>query len=175
MEHSQQLAQDHTAVIRTDDISREERLVLYIFRRWVCGIAARDTRQWEMAWRELSAALGSQQARPVLSGLEKLLRETAGYAERSLHYHPPCCGLLAPDEQAMLQIIAGAQQQDLIGSETIARGFVSEVGIGRVIAAAREMGDALSAAGLDLPQRARSAPDNLVELSHYRDRRRTLH
>ena len=162
-------------VVRTDDISREERLVLYIFRRWVCGIAARDSRQWEMAWRELSSALGSQSARTVLSALERLLRETAGYAERRLQYHPPCCGLLGRDEGALLQLVAGSQPHNLIDSEAIARNLVSEAGVGRVIAAARDMGEALAAAGLDLPQRDLWASDNVIPLEHYRDRRQTLH
>lgn len=175
MEPSQQPAHDRSELTRTDDISREERLVLYIFRRWVCGIAARDTRQWEMAWRELSSALGSQNARKVLGGLERLLRETAGYAQRRLHYHAPCCGLLGRDEEAMLSMIAGAQKCDLIGTETVARGFVSEDGIGRVIAAARDMGDALAAAGLELPRRGAATPDNLVCLAAYRKPQRTLH
>ena len=139
--------------METKHLNPAEWLVLYTFRRWLSGLLTGDPRQWELAWRELSNAMGQKAARQSLGALEGLLRILMGFAARRIRHHQACCGVVAPDESLLLRLVASAQHENLAEAETLAAMLVSQFGVAEAVAAAKALATALRSGGVGLPLR----------------------
>ncbi|MEX2644209.1 MAG: hypothetical protein WD270_12190 [Acetobacterales bacterium] len=135
------------AATRTEDLSSGERLLLWLFRRWVAGALSGDAIHWRILWRDLAARAGAARAQLLVAALEEWLTALARGSARPIAYHPPCCGLVNPDEALLLRLVTCAQAGDSDGALRLAGRFVGDEAAARLSEASGELAAALLGAG----------------------------
>lgn len=144
---------EHPFPERMDELAEGEHLVAWSLRRWLAGHADNDARHWLRVWNRLAGALGADDGRVALGGLETLVRVICNDARRPVRYHRPCCTMLGPDEFRVVALVAACQQ----GRWAVARGhaewLVGGDGVGDLLHAASRLAGALARRGRVLPPR----------------------
>ena len=143
-----------TDKIRTDALSAGEHLLLSALRRWILGLRCKDWRHWNFAWNELASALGRERGRAATAALERLVRAICDHPRGVFQHHPPCCAFVGQDELSLLCLVGACQRAELGPALALAERLVSTGRIESLVAAAKELGESLRAAGRALPGRA---------------------
>lgn len=141
---------------RVDRLDPAERLLVLALRRWIAGWVSGDLRQWERVWDDFSRALGAGTGREALTAFSGLLSTLRGGARRPIRHHQPCCPMLHADEVALVSVVASAQHGEAAAAARRACWLVRGGACAPLAAHAAELGARLAAAGLFLPDRARS-------------------
>lgn len=111
----------------------------------------------------------------LLTALEDLLHTIVKAPLRRISYHPPCRGMVTPDEMLMLGLVASAQAGDQTTATAIAGRLVCLVAETAVVYAAQEMGGAALAAGIILTPRTKGRMTPVMPLFQDRTADKTLH
>lgn len=138
-----------------------ERLLIWVFRHWICGHVEVRSVHWSMVWRRLTELCGSADGTRAVTALEGMIRAICRHADRPILYHQPPCPCLGDDERRLVELVAACQQRQWLKAASWARGLVGEDGIGELIAAAARLAGLLAAHGQLLP--GNGAPSLSIE------------
>jgi hypothetical protein len=95
----------------TTDLPVSAQLVGYGFRDWVTGYATGDLSAWERAWSRLSSAMGTTEARAIMSELDPWVRTVVSTSERPIVVAAPDALQLADDEHIAVALVTACQMQ----------------------------------------------------------------
>jgi hypothetical protein len=90
-------------------LSAPERLVGVGFRCWLAGFQTSDIGCWEVAWEEMSRAVGARAAKPLMTELACWVRAVQDAAERKIEVYPAQCRLFCRDECLAISMVAACQ------------------------------------------------------------------
>ncbi len=90
-------------------LSAPDRLVGVGFRCWLAGFQMSDIGCWELAWEEMSRAVGARAARPLMSDLASWVRAVQEAAERRIEVYPARCRQFCRDECLAIAMVAACQ------------------------------------------------------------------
>lgn len=137
------------------ELNEGERLVVWAFRRWVCG-----PQHLPLLAREFDRQFRRAEARPALQALDSALSGLTRHARRTIVYHQPCCACLGADEVCFLSIVAALQSGAHQAAGAMAQWLVRREGVQDFVAALDELAECLSGSGHDLPYRTRQRNPN---------------
>ena len=86
-----------------------ERLVGVGFRCWLSGFQTSDIGCWEVAWHEISNAVGPRAAKPLMTELACWVRAVQDSAERRIEVFPAQCRRFCRDECLAISMVAACQ------------------------------------------------------------------
>jgi hypothetical protein len=86
-----------------------ERLVGVGFRCWLQGFQTSDIGCWEVAWQEVSRAVGARAAKPLMTELACWVRAVQDSAERRIEVYPAQCRRFCRDECLAISMVAACQ------------------------------------------------------------------
>lgn len=86
-----------------------ERLVGIGFRCWMQGFQRSDIGCWEVAWDEVSRAVGPRAAKPLMTELAGWVRAVQDSAERRIEVYPAQCRRFCRDECLAISMVAACQ------------------------------------------------------------------
>lgn len=87
-----------------------ERLVGMGFRCWLQGFQTSDIGCWEVAWDQVSRAVGPRAAKPLMTELACWVRAVQDTAERRIEVYPAQCRRFCRDECLAISMVAACQQ-----------------------------------------------------------------
>jgi hypothetical protein len=90
-------------------MSAPERLVGVGFRCWLAGFQTGDIGCWEVAWEEMSRAVGPRAAKPLMTELAHWVRAVQETAERRIEVYPTGCRRFCRDECLAISMVAACQ------------------------------------------------------------------
>ena len=90
-------------------LSAPERLVGVGFRCWLAGFQTGDIGCWEVAWEEMSRAVGARAAKPLMSELACWVCAVQDAAERRIEVYPAQCRRFCRDECLAISMVAACQ------------------------------------------------------------------
>jgi hypothetical protein len=90
-------------------LSAPERLVGVGFRCWLAGFQTSDIGCWEVAWEEMSRAVGARAAKPLMNELACWVRAVQDAAERKIEIYPAQCRQFCRDECLAISMVAACQ------------------------------------------------------------------
>jgi hypothetical protein len=90
-------------------LSAPERLVGVGFRCWLAGFQTSDIGCWEVAWEEMSRAVGARAAKPLMTELACWVRAVQDTAERKIQVYPAQCRQFCRDECLAISMVAACQ------------------------------------------------------------------
>jgi hypothetical protein len=90
-------------------LSAPERLVGVGFRCWLAGFQTSDIGCWEVAWEEMSRAVGVRAAKPLMNELACWVRAVQDAAERKIEIYPTQCPQFCRDECLAISMVAACQ------------------------------------------------------------------
>jgi hypothetical protein len=90
-------------------MSAPERLVGVGFRCWLAGFQTGDIGCWEVAWEEMSRAVGTRAAKPLMTELAHWVRAVQETAERRIEVYPADCRRFCRDECLAISMVAACQ------------------------------------------------------------------
>ena len=90
-------------------LSAPERLVGVGFRCWLDGFQTSDIGCWEVAWEEMSRAVGARAAKPLMTELACWVRAVQDTAERKIEVYPAQCRQFCRDECLAISMVAACQ------------------------------------------------------------------
>lgn len=90
-------------------MSAPERLVGVGFRCWLAGFQTGDIGCWEVAWEEMSRAVGPRNAKPLMTELAHWVRAVQETAERRIEVYPAECRRFCRDECLAISMVAACQ------------------------------------------------------------------
>jgi hypothetical protein len=142
-------------------MSAPERLVGVGFRCWLSGFQTSDIGCWELAWDEMSRAVGPRAAKPLMSDLASWVRAVQDAAERRIEVSPSGCRRFCRDECLAISMVAACQHSScpafracavaLLGSNEIEEAIDCADGFARRLREANQMlspGSVFMGAGL---------------------------
>jgi len=142
-------------------MSAPERLVGVGFRCWLSGFQTSDIGCWELAWEEMSRAVGAHAAKPLMSDLASWVRAVQDAAERRIEVSPSGCRRFCRDECLAISMVAACQHSScpafracavaLLGSNEIEEAIDCADGFARRLKEANQMlspGSVFMGAGL---------------------------
>jgi len=151
---------DETAIMGAV-MSAPERLVGVGFRCWLSGFQLSDIGCWELAWEEMSRAVGPRAAKPLMSDLASWVRAVQDAAERRIEVSPSGCRRFCRDECLAISMVAACQHSScpafracavaLLGSNEIEEAVDCADGFARRLKEANQMlspGSVFMGAGL---------------------------
>lgn len=97
------------AMSATALLSAPERLVGVGFRCWLAGFQTSDIGCWEVAWEEVSRAVGPRAAKPLMTDLAAWVRAVQDTAERRIELYPAGCSQFCRDECLAISMVAACQ------------------------------------------------------------------
>lgn len=130
------------------ELSEGERLVLWAFRRWVCG-----PEHLPMLAREFDRQFRRSDAQPALQCFDAALTALARNARRTIVYHQPCCACLGVDEVCFLSIVAAAQTGAGSAARAMTAWLVRSDGVDAFLQPLEAFADYLDSSGHDVPYR----------------------
>jgi hypothetical protein len=98
-----------TAMSAAALLSAPERLVGVGFRCWLAGFQTSDIGCWEVAWEEMSRAVGARAAKPLMTELACWVRAVQDTAERKIEVYPAQCRQFCRDECLAISMVAACQ------------------------------------------------------------------
>lgn len=90
-------------------LSAPDRLVGVGFRCWLSGFQTSDIGCWEVAWEEMSRAVGARAAKPLMTDLASWVRALQDAAERKIEVYPAGCRHFCRDECLAISMVAACQ------------------------------------------------------------------
>jgi len=144
---------------RMADLEPGEHLLLWGFRRWLCGLVDDAPDHWRIVEREFTDRFGVEHGRRSLVGLVRLIALMQSHAARSIVYHRPCCPCIGEDEAVILAFVAACQLGDWPGARLRAASLVEEAGVGDLLEAGARLARQLGDRGAHLPLRAAAPVD----------------
>jgi hypothetical protein len=102
--HSRESAMSTAAIL-----TAPERLVGVGFRCWLAGFQTGDIGCWEVAWEEMSRAVGARAAKPLMTELASWVRAVQDAAERKIEIYPAQCRQFCRDECLAISMVAACQ------------------------------------------------------------------
>lgn len=90
-------------------LSAPDRLVGVGFRCWLAGFQTSDIGCWEVAWEEMSRAVGARAAKPLMTELASWVRAVQDAAERRIEVYPAGCRHFCRDECLAISMVAACQ------------------------------------------------------------------
>ena len=127
----------------------QTRTLIFAFRWWLTG--ERDPTARERARAELKKLVGLSQAEVVSALFDVITRAVARYPARTIHYHPPWCHTVTPDEALLLTLTSACQCGEMGWGKTLAGLITTTEGEAMLLDAANELAQVLLAAGMVLP------------------------
>lgn len=139
----------NTACTKALLIEGQARTLIFAFRWWLTG--ERDPTAKERARAELKKLVGLTQAEIVSALFDVITRAVARYPARTIHYHPPWCHTVTPDEAILLTLTSACQSGEITWGRTLAGLITTAEGEAMLLDAANELAQVLLAAGMVLP------------------------
>ena len=130
-------------------LNEKARTLIFAFRWWLTGQS--DPTARERARAELKELVGLSQAEVVSALFDIITRAVARYPARTIHYHPPWCHTVTPDEALLLTLTSACQCGEMAWSKTLAGLITTTEGEAILLDAANELAQVLLAAGIVLP------------------------
>jgi hypothetical protein len=130
------------------ELSEGERLVLWAFRRWVCG-----PEHLPMLAREFDRQFRRSDSQPALRCLDTAMTVLSRHARRTIVYHQPCCACLGNDEVCFLSIVAAAQAGANHAARAMAAWLVRSEGVDAFLRPLETFADHLDSSGHNIPYR----------------------
>ena len=140
---------------KLSQLTTTERLLIRTYRCWIAGMRLNNDYHWDQAWSGMSEHIGLDSTRSVLSGLQSIIMGIGTSARRPVRLHPPCCGLVCPDELALIKLVSACQRDDHRLSRLVAEWMVTPHGITNLIEGAAIIAAELTHKEIDLPNRTR--------------------
>jgi hypothetical protein len=129
-----------------------ESLFMLAYRCWHAGFDYGDAECWQYAWTALSNALGTHEARPLLSATEDFVRTLRAVSQARLDYFPPPCCRMSDSERRVLALLAALQTDEPDICDLIERlcGGLADDARSLLLAHGRALADRLGDVGIAL-------------------------
>jgi hypothetical protein len=105
------------------------------FRLWLTGLRYNAPDCLGEVWNDFASRFGSAAGKEALAALAESIKTIQLQARRRIHFHPPCCRYLSPDEAGYLGLIAACQAEDGSASRQRAEWLVRSAGQEALLAA----------------------------------------
>jgi hypothetical protein len=127
-----------------------EVLLLTALRCWLAGYETGDIACWELAWQGVSRNRSLADAKRIIAELGQFTRVFRQSLTCRFVYLPYCCGRITDEERLALQLVACAQQGELIRAGQLAHKLSNNDDHADLVRAASDLGGALKDAALTL-------------------------
>ena len=127
-----------------------EVFLLTAFRCWLAGYETGDIACWELAWQGVSRNRPIADTKRVIAELAHFTRVFRQTLACRFVYLPYCCGRITDEECLALQLVACAQQGELIKAGQLAQELSKNDNYADLVGAASDLGGALKQAALTL-------------------------
>ena len=127
----------------------QARTLIFAFRWWLTG--EHDPKARGRARTELKRLLSPTQAEVISALFDVITRAVARYPVRTVHYHPPWCHTVTPDEALLLTLTSACQCGEMAWGKTLTGLITATEGEAMLLDAANELAQVLLAAGMVLP------------------------
>ena len=140
---------------KLSQLTMTEQLLVRTYRCWIAGMRLNNDYHWDQAWSAMSEHIGLESTRSVLSGLQNIIMGIGTSARRPIRLHPPCCGLVCPDELALTTLVGACQRHEHRLSRLVAEWMVTKHGIANLLEGSEIIAAELSKKDVYLPNRSR--------------------
>ena len=129
---------------------KAEVILLTALRCWLAGYETGDIACWELAWHGLARIVPLPDAKRVVAELGQFARVFRGTLTCRFVYLPHCCSRVTADECLALQLVSCAQAGQSDSADACALRLSRNENHAELVAAAIDLGHALSEAHLTL-------------------------
>tara|TARA_Y100001934_G_scaffold272886_1_gene362079 strand:+ start:97613 stop:98164 length:552 start_codon:yes stop_codon:yes gene_type:complete len=152
--------EDHVPLEKLSQLTTMEQLLVRTYRCWIAGMRLNNEYHWDQAWSAMSEHIGLESTRRVLSGLQNIIMGIGTSARRPIRLHPPCCGLVCPDELALLTLVGACQRQERRLTSLVAEWIVTKHGNANLLEGSQVIANELLKRDIHLPKRSGVAKIN---------------